>query len=165
MKVENPIECKEVNKHIDEDEYDSFSIFLAGTIDNGDSNNWQEQLIEKIKDKMPSNFTVYNPRRENWNKNATIKELQYQIAWEQQHLHISDLIIMVLLDNSQSPISLMELGEFCSSGKMVVFCTKKFYRYWNVKDLCLRKGIYMYETNNIDKIAESVVEVVNYNIN
>ena len=41
---------------------------------------------------------------------------------------------------------------------MIVFCTPKFYRYWNVKDLCLRKGIPMYETNDIDKITEIIIK-------
>lgn len=131
-----------------------YTVFLAGTIDNGYSNNWQDDLCSKLD----GDILVCNPRREHWNENASVKELQYQIAWEQQHLHISDLIVMVLLDDSKSPISLMELGEFCSSRKMIVFCTPKFYRYWNVKDLCLRKGIHMYETNDIDKITEIIMK-------
>lgn len=131
-----------------------YTVFLAGTIDNGYSNNWQDALCSKLD----GDILVCNPRREHWDENTPVKELQYQIAWEQQHLHISDLIVMVLLDNSQSPISLMELGEFCSSKKMIVFCTPKFYRYWNVKDLCLRKGILMYETNEIDEISKIVLD-------
>ena len=55
----------------------------------------------------------------------------------------------------------MELGEFCNSGKIIVFCTPNFYRYWNVKDLCLRKGILMYETNEIDEISKIVLDRIN----
>ena len=168
MKVINPIECKEVGKEYtitDEYCYESFSIFLAGTIDNGNSNNWQAQLIEKIKDSMPSNFTVYNPRRDNWDANATVEEQRKQIQWEQSKLYQCGLIIMVLLDDSKSPISLMELGEFCNSQKIMVFCTEKFYRYENVRDLCERCGIALYETTDINVVAEKVIETVNYNIN
>ena len=153
MKVITP-ESDIVNARTSEIIKFDYSLFLAGTIDNGYSNNWQDAICSKLD----GDILVCNPRREHWNTNASIKELQYQIAWEQQWLHISDLIVMVLLDDSKSPISLMELGEFCSSGKLIVFCTKKFYRYWNVKDLCLRKGIRMYETNDTDKITEIIMK-------
>lgn len=38
------------------------SIFLAGTIDDGKSRNWQSEIIEEIGTKYESsNITVYNP--------------------------------------------------------------------------------------------------------
>ena len=74
------------------------SIFLAGTIDNGDSIDWQKKLIEKFKD---SDIKIYNPRREHWDKKASKEDLEYQIKWEQEHLDNADLIVMVLSDNSK----------------------------------------------------------------
>ena len=50
------------------------SIFLAGTIDNGDSIDWQKKLIEKFKD---IDIKIYNPRREHWDKKASKEELAH----------------------------------------------------------------------------------------
>ena len=149
MKVITP----ETDYDFDEQMFDH-TLFLAGTIDNGYSNNWQDALCSELN----GNILVFNPRRQHWSEDAPIEELKNQISWEQRLLHVSDLIVMVLLDNSKSPVSLMELGEFCNSGKIIVFCTPNFYRYWNVKDLCLRKGILMYETNEIDEISKIVLD-------
>lgn len=145
--------------------YEECSMFLAGTIDNGDSNNWQEQLIEKIQDKVPGTFVVYNPRRESWDPNVTVEEQRKQIEWEQDKLHKCWFIVMVLLDGSKSPISLMELGEFCDSQKIIVFCTENFYRFENVRDLCERCSVILCKTNDIDEIAKKTLEIIDFNIN
>lgn len=166
MRVITPEKEYEIGSSNEYDEFvDEFSIFLAGTIDNGNSTDWQNDLIFGIRNEVPNNFIVYNPRRENWNINASEDEMNQQINWEQNNLENASLIVMVLLDESKSPISLMELGEFCKSQKIMVFCTKEFYRFQNVKDLCKRKFIPLYETMNIKEIKDKVIEVIKYNLN
>lgn len=125
------------------------TVFLAGTIDNGDSSNWQEELIEKCQD---LNVVFFNPRRKEWN--PTIVEMEYQIKWEQQHLDMADLIVMCLLDNSKSPISLLELGLYAQSKKIVVFCNPAFYRWDNVRLTCEKYEIplYRFDLNTIRSI-------------
>jgi len=123
------------------EELEGKSIFLAGTIDNGNSENWQEEIINLYKN---DEVTFFNPRRKYWNPlmNSELKdELEYQIKWEQEHLDKADLIIMCLLDNSKSPISLLELGLYAQSKKIIVFCNDLFYRYQNVKLTCDKYGI------------------------
>lgn len=117
------------------------SVFLAGTIDNGDSSNWQEELINKCKD---LNITFFNPRRKEWIQNPTSEDIEKQIKWEQEHLDSANTIIMCLLDNSKSPISLLELGLYARSGKLLVFCNKAFYRYDNVRLTCQKYNIPLY---------------------
>lgn len=117
------------------------TVFLAGTIDNGDSTNWQEELIELCKYK---DITFFNPRRKDWKEELSNKELEYQIKWEQDHLDQADKIVMCLLDNSKSPISLLELGLYAQSGKLLVFCNKEFYRYDNVRLICQKYNIPLY---------------------
>jgi len=134
------------------------SIFLAGTIDNGDSIDWQKKLIEKFKD---TDFKIYNPRCKNWNKNASKKELEYQIKWEQEHLDNADLIIMVLSDNSKSPISLLELGLYATSKKILVFCTDKFYRFDNVRLTCEKYNIPLFTKTDINYIFNKIIEKIN----
>ena len=89
---------------------DTKSVFLAGTIDNGDSLNWQDKTIIELINLGINNIEIYNPRREHWNSNPTKKEMEKQIKWEQNHLDAANIIAMVLLDDSKSPISLLELG-------------------------------------------------------
>ena len=121
---------------------DSKSVFLAGTIDNDDSYNWQEQLMTRCKD---LDITFYTPRRKIWPANTS--QIEYQIKWEQEHLDSADIIIMCLLDGSKSPISLLELGLYAQSKKLIVFCNPAFYRYTNVKLTCQKYNIPLYNVN------------------
>ena len=126
------------------------SVFFAGTIDNGDSINWQQELTNKFS--KDAEIIIYNPRNKHWDKNAS--NIDYQIKWEQEHLDKSDLIVMVLLDDSKSPISLLELGLYAQSKKIIVFCSNKFYRFDNVKLTCEKYNIPLYtkfDTNIIYK--------------
>lgn len=117
------------------------TVFLAGTIDNGDSTNWQEELIDMCQYK---DIVFFNPRRKDWFGELSKEELEYQIKWEQEHLDSADTIVMCLLDNSKSPISLLELGLYAQSGKLLVFCNKSFYRYDNVRLTCQKYNIPLY---------------------
>ena len=42
----------------------SKSVFLAGTIDNGDSLNWQDKTIIELMNLGVNDIEIYNPRRE-----------------------------------------------------------------------------------------------------
>lgn len=130
----------------------STSVFLAGTIDNGDSSNWQEEVVKKYEETYDKEIIFFNPRRKDWNQFPT--DLDYQIKWEQRHLDAADHIVMCLLDNSKSPISLLELGLYAQSKKITVFCNPEFYRYYNVKLTC--------DKYNIKLLPFSVDEVVLY---
>lgn len=117
------------------------SFFLGGTIDMGNSINWQANAFEAIKEKFANSMSdgdvyVYNPRRpEGFDENDK-KEKEYQINWELKHLEQADIIILNLLPNSKSPISLLELGLFAQTGKLMVICPESFYRYDNVRITC-----------------------------
>lgn len=131
----------------------SRTVFLAGTIDNGDSFNWQEDIINRCQD---LDVIFYNPRRKHWPDNPIPSQIESQIRWEQEHLDNADVIIMCLLDDSKSPISLLELGLYAQSGKLIVFCNPEFYRYTNVKLTCQKYNIPLYKVNfdNMKSIIE-----------
>jgi len=135
---------------------DSKTVFLAGTIDNGNSFNWQENIIYRCKD---LDITFYNPRRKEWTNNPTQSQLEYQIKWEQEHLDNADIIVMCLLDESKSPISLLELGLYAQSGKLIVFCNPAFYRYTNVELTCQKYNIPLYkiDLDNMKRIIETKI--------
>ena len=134
----------------------SKSVFLAGTIDNGDSLNWQDKVIIELIN-LGIDCEIYNPRREHWNTNPTKEELEKQIEWEQNHLDSANVIAMVLLDDSKSPISLLELGLYAKENKLIVFCTSKFYKFDNVRMTCKKYNIELVQDLNPLIIANKII--------
>lgn len=131
-------------------------IFLAGTIDMGNSMNWQQELIFQMNNlaKFPK-LTIFNPRREAFDENSQ----RHQIIWEQDHLDEADEIVMYLAKDSKSPISLLELGLYAQSEKLKVFCHPDFYRFANVNMTCEKYDIPLYpigDDNPSDKIAHII---------
>lgn len=139
----NPIKVKEGPR----------KIFLAGTIDNGDSKNWQEEVCALLKGR--NDIVVFNPRRIPWSSDNDIEE---QIRWELMRLEESDLILMNILPNSKSPITLLEMGLFARSGKLKVFCNNEFYRFDNVRITCETYKVQLFtDVDVIDYIKTSII--------
>lgn len=131
------------------------SVFLAGTIDMGESENWQEIAIKKLTEEggkgfFKAKYHIYNPRRNNWNKDWEQKyenpEFYQQVNWEIEAMEKADYIIMNFLPDSMSPITLMELGLYAKSGKLFVVCPDEFYRSGNVQIICRKYNIPLYKT-------------------
>lgn len=130
-------------------------MFLAGTIDNSDSFDWQAELLDWLKDyKTEKNVIVFNPRRKEWNKNAGKEELDEQIEWELEALSRCDYIIMNILGTSKSPITLLELGLFHRNPGLYVFCPPEFYRYENVRVSCKKFGVKHFDDNSTENIKK-----------
>lgn len=144
---DNPAEC-------------DCSIFLGGTIENGTSTDWQNDLIQRLKEILPlgESINVYNPRRSHWDQNADVNERINQIQWEHYYLDRSDIIVINILEDSKSPISLMEIGMYADSDRLLVFCPKSFYRYENVLCVCQKYDIPLYDTNDVNVIAQKVLD-------
>lgn len=117
-------------------------VFLAGTIDMGDSVDWQKEFVEMVDDEF---LTILNPRRDDWDSSwkQEISDPQFyeQVNWELAGLEEADAIIMYLAPGSASPISLLELGLFAQRKKMIVVCPEGFYRKGNVDIVCQRYGV------------------------
>ncbi len=124
------------------------NIFLAGTIDMGNSEDWQFRIINKF---IFSNYNInfYNPRRDEWDASwsQTIENPQFyqQVNWELNALDKCDIIFMNFLPDSKSPITLLELGLYANSGKLIVCCPKDFWRRGNVEIVCERYNIPMFD--------------------
>jgi hypothetical protein len=118
------------------------SIFLAGTIDDGKSEDWQSKLIEELSD---HEITILNPRRNNWG-DLSDNELRKQITWELDHLEKADIIFMYIIGTSKSPISLLEMGIHIKDSKLIVVCEPEFYRYENVKITCEYYNAELYDS-------------------
>ena len=127
-------------------------VFLAGTIDNGNSEDWQQTIAGKLAGRNRQ-YLFYNPRQEEWHPERE-GEMEYQVNWELEHLEKADYILMVFLDGSSSPITLLELGLHARSGKLIVVCTPGFYRYDNVRITCDRYGVPVF--GSIDEAVDAL---------
>lgn len=140
-----------------------YSIFLGGTIEGGTGIDWQKDLTQRLKEVLPAGkrINIYNPRRPHWDQNADVAERINQIKWEHYYLDRSNIIVMNLIEDSKSPISLMEIGMYAAYDQLIVFCPKSFYRYENVLCVCQKYDIPLYDTNDVNVIAEKVLERMN----
>ena len=127
-------------------------VFLAGTIDMGNSTDWQADVKDWFSERK-GRYILFNPRRSKWNGGAD-GEMEYQVNWELEHLEQADIIIMNILGSSKSPVTLLEMGLFARSGKLYVACESDYYRYDNVKITCDYYGVPLY--NSIEELLDAV---------
>ena len=120
------------------------SVFLAGSIEMGKAIDWQAEIADKLKD---FEVTLFNPRRDDWDSSweQTIDNADFneQVTWELDSLDASDKIVFYFDKDTQSPITLLELGLYASSGKCCVYCPDGFWRKGNVDIVCKRFKIPM----------------------
>ena len=125
-------------------------VFLAGSIEMGKSIDWQTE-VERYFENLPE-YTVLNPRRADWDSTWTQDfenpNFYQQVNWELHGLEQADKIIMYLDPNTKAPISLLELGLFARSGKLLMCCPKGFWRKGNVDVVCENFNIPNYEDLN-----------------
>jgi hypothetical protein len=135
------------------------SIFLAGTIEMGNSDDWQQIAIDRL---MVNASVIYNPRRSDWDASWTQEidspEFNSQVNWELDHINSSDIVVMYFAPGTKSPITLLELGIIAASnpGKLHVCCPEGYWRKGNVDIVCNRYGVRTYESLDVllDYISE-----------
>ena len=121
---------------------DNVYVFLAGSIEMGSAEPWQDQIIEKFNE----NVVFYNPRRDDWDSSwdHNSDKFNEQVNWELDMLDDADIIVMYFDPNTKSPISLLELGLNARSKKLFVCCPDGFWRQGNVRVVCERYKIPLY---------------------
>jgi hypothetical protein len=124
------------------------TVFLAGSIEMGAAEDWQSVIPELFKDR--DKLTFLNPRRDDWDSSWEQKEsnpqFSKQVNWEMNMLDLCDIIFMYFSPETKSPISLLELGLYADSTKMIVCCPDEFWRKGNVDIVCSRYNIPVYNT-------------------
>ena len=134
IKPPHPIHLNPLKNHT--------TIFLAGSIEMGAAVDWQTKLADEFLD---DDVTFYNPRRvewdNSWKQEITNPQFHQQVNWELNALDAADIIIMYFDPNTKSPISLLELGLYANSGKLLVCCPEGFWRKGNVDIVCDRYSI------------------------
>jgi hypothetical protein len=144
------IEVQAPNEVVLDTEY--VNIFLAGSIEMGVAEKWQEKVIAALSDK-PIRFL--NPRRDDWDSSWSqdIHNEQFveQVTWELDSLEMAQIVIMYFDPNTKSPISLLELGLHAKEQKLVVLCPEGFWRKGNVDVVCE-----YYSINQVDTFDELI---------
>lgn len=134
------------------------NIFLAGSIEQGVAENWQDIIVKSFSDEK---IIFYNPRRESWDstwvQSIDNKIFSGQVDWELTALELSDLIVMYFDPSTKSPISLLELGLYARGGKLVVLCPDSFWRKGNVDVVCQ-----YYSINQVATFDDLVTYIKDY---
>ena len=136
------------------------SVFLAGSIEMGAAIDWQAQLIESFKDE--DSLLFLNPRRDDWDssweQSIENENFREQVEWELEAQEKVDIIIMYFAPNTKSPITLLELGLFAKSQKMICCCPEGFWRKGNVDVVCDRYGVEV--VDSLDKMINVLREKI-----
>ena len=147
------IEVQAPNEVVLDTEY--VNVFLAGSIEMGVAEKWQEKVIAALSDK-PIKFL--NPRREDWDsswkQDIHNDNFVEQVIWELSSLELAQIVIMYFDPNTKSPISLLELGLHAKEQKLVVLCPEGFWRKGNVDVVCEYYGINQVDT--FDELIEFI---------
>ena len=118
------------------------SIFLAGSIASGAADMWQDRLIDALNEEK---VTFLNPRRDawdsSWEQSIDNPQFREQVEWELAGLEIASTIAMYFAPEAKAPITLLELGLYARSGRLIVCCPDGFWRKGNVDVVCSTYGI------------------------
>ena len=91
---------------------DDIKIFLAGSITG--TRDWQSEVLNELEAcRLDDRVKIFNPRRKDFNPDATLKEVVEQIEWEFNWLNNMDIFTMYFAasETSTSPICMYELGR------------------------------------------------------
>jgi hypothetical protein len=114
------------------------SVFLAGSIEMGVAENWQDTLGQ-ILDK--EGYMVLNPRRPDWDSSWEQKfenpQFSQQVRWELDNMHRADYIFFYFHPETKAPVTLLELGMMTyKADKLLVCCPNGYWRKGNVDMVC-----------------------------
>ena len=141
---------------------DTKKIFLGGSIEMGKAEKWQDKLIQLFS--RVSGVTFWNPRRDDWDASwvqdpTPGTQFHEQVSWELNAQEEADAIVYYFAPDTMSPITLLELGVYSNSGKVIVCCPDGYERKGNVIITCKHIGVPVVETFEelVDYISEFVV--------
>ncbi len=123
------------------------SVFLAGSIEMGEAEDWQARVANDLKDTAG---TLFNPRGPNWDSSLPQSkddaQFRAQVEWELDYLRRADIIALYFAPGTMSPISLLEMGLHAVRGNMIICCPVGYARKGNVDIVAEQCAIPVYET-------------------
>lgn len=136
-------------------------IFLAGSAATTSSTPWRTALIHNLSRHFttPQPITILNPHRSDWDstwiESPAFAPFAEQVSWELNAQELADIIAFYFDPDTQAPISLLELGLFVRSGKCVVCCPERYWKWGHVALVCERWGVEVVGT--LAELGEAVV--------
>jgi hypothetical protein len=131
------------------------SVILYGNIPKKTDFDWHTSITSSLAD-LP--IAIINPRRDDWGsdwkEDLEDPRFKEQVEWEMDHAWIADVIVFHFAPGALTPISLLELGMYAGTGKVVVCCPPGFYKRGNVQIVCKRYKIPLTET--VDDLEKEV---------
>lgn len=122
--------------------FESFTVFLAGSIEMGAAEDWQAVIARALAD---LDVTILNPRREAWDtswpQDAGFGPFREQVDWELDAQERADLIVFYFAPDTRAPITLLELGLAAGRKRAIVCCPDGYWRKGNVDIVCRRHAI------------------------
>ncbi|CAM1372061.1 nucleoside 2-deoxyribosyltransferase domain-containing protein [Tenacibaculum xiamenense] len=114
-------------------------VFLAGSMCIDKEDDWRKNVIKNFANV----FDFIDPTNENHNL-LNDSQMEHHINWELEGLELSDIILMNLLPESKSPISMVELGLYARSNKLIICCPENFYQYRYIKTLAKKYNVALF---------------------
>lgn len=137
---------------------DRFSLFLAGSIEMGTAELWQDRVVAALSE---FDIDICNPRRDDWDSSwEQVKENEQfyeQVKWELNNIDMASHILFYFDPNTKSPVSMLELGIALAEGDNVtVCCPPGFWRKGNIDIVCGRYDVLVHDT--LDSALEELRE-------
>lgn len=148
------------------------SVFLAGSIEMGTAEHWQERVKTHLEQRCKEwnveedfDLTLINPRRDDWDsswvQDISNSQFREQVEWELEGMENSDYTFMYFSPETKSPITLLELGLHCpyANDHTLVVCPEGFWRKGNVDVVCNWFGVVQAETfeEGLDRLLERIL--------
>ena len=128
-------------------------VFLAGSIEQGNAEPWQSTVVDQLG---AFDCVLLNPRRSDWNPDLPQHDanniFREQVEWELDGLELADTIAVYFDPQTKSPVTLLEVGLFARTGKLIVCCPEGFWRKGNVDIVCRR-----YSINTVDTLEDLIL--------
>jgi hypothetical protein len=136
-----------------------YSIFLAGAIDQGKAEDWQQKVTRALDN---YDVLILNPRRDDWDasweQSIDNPEFVEQVTWELDAQEACDMVIFVFTKDSKAPITFLEFGLYGPGKDSLVCAEEGFYRTGNLDIVAKRFNIPIY--HNMDEMIEDLKRVL-----
>ncbi|KAF2190678.1 hypothetical protein K469DRAFT_721577 [Zopfia rhizophila CBS 207.26] len=134
---------------------DKPSVILYGSIEKNTSVNWQTELGSSLSH-LP--VAILNPHRDDWDstwiEDISFPKFKEQVEWEMDYAKVADVIVLYFAPGTLAPVSLLELGMYAGTGKVIACCPPGFHKRGNVQIVAQRYGIPLVE--GLNELKEQV---------
>lgn len=125
------------------------SVYLAGSVTK--PVDWRKRFIDMVRDiQLPVGVALLDPVRKDWDdtwvESLADPRFREQVEWELRSMRFADVIAVHFEPGSLAPVSLLELGLYANSGKLLIHCPDGFWKRGYVEAVASFYRIHMVES-------------------